>query len=111
MARLPVGASGFGRFAVLPGASHPWITGPATPALSCKISLEKAHYLVSQPYPFGPDFEICEWNRGTHIRILWLLPITETEKDFRRTNGLEALESLFEDRAINPVDPGRRSVI
>jgi hypothetical protein len=66
---------------------------------------------VSLPYPFGPDFEICGWNRGAHIRILWLLPITETEKDFRRTDGLEALESLLEDRAINPVDPRRPSVI
>ena len=44
MARLPVGASGFDRFAVLPGASHPSIYGPRRPGLTCKIGLEKAHY-------------------------------------------------------------------
>jgi hypothetical protein len=69
------------------------------------------HYLVSLPYPLGPDFEICEWNPGTHIRILWLLPITEAERNFRRTDGLEALESLLEERAIDPVDPQRPSVV
>ncbi|MEV8504610.1 suppressor of fused domain protein [Actinoplanes sp. NPDC051475] len=69
------------------------------------------HYLVSLPYLFGPDFEICEWGTGAHLRILWLLPITEAERDFRRTDGLEALESLLEERAIDPVDPGRASVV
>ena len=40
-----------------------------------------------------------------------VLPITKAEKDFRRTNGLEALESLLEEHAINPVDPGRAAVV
>ncbi|WP_157740242.1 suppressor of fused domain protein [Micromonospora auratinigra] len=69
------------------------------------------HYLVSPPYPFGPDFELCEWGTGAHARILWLLPITKAEKDFRRTHGLEALESLLEEHMIDPVDPGRASVV
>ncbi|WP_232344947.1 hypothetical protein, partial [Actinoplanes awajinensis] len=33
----------FGRFAVLPGASHPSISTPCLPELTCKIRLEKAH--------------------------------------------------------------------
>ncbi|SEL54356.1 suppressor of fused domain protein [Streptacidiphilus jiangxiensis] len=69
------------------------------------------HYLVSLPYPFGPDFEVCNWEGGAHARILWLLPITEAEKDFRREQGLEALEVRFEEQAINPVDPRRDSVV
>ncbi|WP_327187378.1 suppressor of fused domain protein [Streptomyces sp. NBC_01334] len=69
------------------------------------------HYLVSLPYPFGPEFEICEWGDGAHARILWLLPITKAEKDFRREAGLEALESRFEDLEIDPVDPRRASVV
>lgn len=69
------------------------------------------HYLVSLPYPFGPDFEVCTWGDGAHARILWLLPITKAERDFRREQGLDALECLFEERAINPVDIGRASVV
>ena len=38
------------------------------------------HLLVSQPYPYGPEFEMCHWEGG-HARILWLLPITESERD------------------------------
>ncbi|WP_329493238.1 suppressor of fused domain protein [Kitasatospora herbaricolor] len=69
------------------------------------------HYLVSLPYPFGPEFEVCTWDGGAHARILWLLPITRAEKDFRREGGLEALESLFDEQAIDPVDPQRASVV
>ena len=69
------------------------------------------HYLVSLPYPFGPEFEVCTWGEGAHARILWLLPITEAEKDFRREQGLEALECLFDEHAIDPVDTKRASVV
>ncbi|MGW5653784.1 suppressor of fused domain protein [Streptomyces humi] len=69
------------------------------------------HYLVSLPYPFGPEFEFCEWGDGAHARILWLLPISKAEKDFRREAGLEALESRFEELGIDPVDPQRASVV
>ncbi|MFB6628352.1 suppressor of fused domain protein [Streptomyces sp. NPDC056362] len=69
------------------------------------------HYLISLPYPYGPDFEVCAWDETAHARLLWLLPITEAEKDHRREHGLEALESLFDERAIDPVDPQRPSVV
>ncbi|MFJ1755131.1 suppressor of fused domain protein [Kitasatospora sp. NPDC088134] len=69
------------------------------------------HYLVSLPYPFGPDFEVCRWDGGSHARILWLLPITEAEKTFRHRAGLEALESRFDEHAIDPVDLHRPSVV
>ncbi|WP_432171771.1 suppressor of fused domain protein [Streptomyces sp. 1222.5] len=69
------------------------------------------HYLISLPYPYGPDFEVCAWDGTAHARILWLLPITKAEKDCRREQGLEELESLFDERAINPVDPQRPSVV
>jgi hypothetical protein len=61
-------------------------------------------------YPLGPECEVCTW-KGGHTRILWLLPITRAEKDFRREGGLEALESLFDEHAIDPVDPRRASVV
>ncbi|NUR46959.1 MAG: hypothetical protein HOV71_02375 [Hamadaea sp.] len=58
--------------------------------------------------PWGPQFETCPLPAG-HARILWLLPITEAERDFKRDHGLEALEQRFDDAAIMPADPYRRS--
>ena len=68
------------------------------------------HLLVSVPYPYGPDLEVCAWQRG-HARLLWLLPITEAERDYRATNGLEALEARFDEHAIEFWDPRRPSVV
>jgi hypothetical protein len=68
------------------------------------------HLLVSLPYPWGPDLEICDWPGG-HIQLLWLLPITRAERDFKAEHGLEALESKLEDAAIIPTDPHRPSVV
>ncbi|MGW5667725.1 suppressor of fused domain protein [Micromonospora sp. NPDC003776] len=68
------------------------------------------HVLVSLPYLWGPDLEVCAFPEG-HIRVLWLLPITKAEKTFRHRHGLEALEQRFEDAEIDPADPGRASVV
>jgi hypothetical protein len=67
------------------------------------------HLLVSLPYPFGPDLELCDWD-GDHARLLWLLPITEAERDIKAEHGLEALEQRFDDAAIKYWDPARSSV-
>ena len=63
---------------------QPWVAG---------ASLE--YFLVSRPYPFSPDLENC-WIAGHHIRLLWLLPVYETECRFRHREGFEALESRFD---------------
>lgn len=67
---------------------EPWI-----PGATCD------HALVSLPYPLGPEFEVCKTN-SAHIHILWLLPITAKEREYKVKNGLEALESKFDERAI-----------
>jgi hypothetical protein len=66
--------------------------------------------LVSSPYPFGHDFEVCSWDQG-HARILWLLPITPAERDVWRDQGMEALETLFDQAGIDFANPGRPSVV
>ncbi|WP_185078529.1 suppressor of fused domain protein [Nonomuraea jabiensis] len=66
-------------------------------------------YLISLPYPFGPDFEVCAWDGG-HARILWLLPITSAERDLIMNAGLEAFESLLEEKRVDYTDPHRSSV-
>jgi hypothetical protein len=77
---------------------EPWVEGSA-----CD------HFLVSLPYPFGPDLERCKWDSG-HARLLWLLPITTTERDFKAEHGLEALEQRLEKAAIHYWEPDRPAV-
>lgn len=66
--------------------------------------------LVSLPYPFGPDLEHLDCG-ATHIRYLWLVPITDDEAQLVRTQGLEALEARFDAAEVNMVDPSRAPVV
>lgn len=68
------------------------------------------HWLISLPYPFGPDFELCTSQNG-HARLLWLLPITAAERDFKAGAGLDALEDRFEHAGLDFLDPGRASLV
>ena len=77
---------------------------PCLPDATCD------HLLVSVPHIFGPDFEMCRWKRG-HARLLWLLPITTAERDFKVKHGLEALEERFESEGVNYPNPARSSVV
>lgn len=78
---------------------RPWLEGS-----SCD------HLLISLPYTLGPKVEwpICELKHK--LRVLWLLPITASEADFARLNGVEALEQMFDIAKINPLDRVRTSV-
>lgn len=78
---------------------EPWLPGS-----SCD------YWLVSRPYPLGPDFEICELE-DTHAHIAWLLPITERERDYKSEHGLDALERIFEERELEYWDIYRPSTI
>jgi hypothetical protein len=74
---------------------EPWLTGSSCDSL-----------LVSLPYPYGPDLESCEWATG-HARVLWVMPITASERAFAAVNGLEALEQKFDDAAVFYLDARR----
>lgn len=78
---------------------EPWVPGSTCDYL-----------LISLPYLHGPDFEHCSLPGG-HARILWTLPVTAAEMEFRRLHGHEALEQLFDEAAIIPTDPFRASVV
>lgn len=80
------------------------IGGPWTPGSVL------THTLISRPYPFGPELEMCEV-AGGHVQILWELPISEAEKEFAVRNGWEALEQRFEDVRLEYWNPLRRSVV
>lgn len=78
---------------------EPWVPGSA-----CD------HLLISLPYLHGPGLEHCPLPGG-HARILWTLPVTAAEIEFRRREGHEALERLFDDAGIIPTDLLRASVV
>lgn len=68
------------------------------------------HGLISLPYLDGPTFE--NYQIGSKIiQFLWLIPITVKEKNYKKQNGLEALEQKFEEVNFNYLDPFRKSVI
>ena len=76
---------------------EPWVPGS-----TCD------HLLISLPYLHGPGLEHCPVPGG-HARILWTLPVTPAEIEFRRRHGHEALEQLFDEAGIIPTDPFRAS--
>ena len=77
---------------------EPWLPGSA-----CD------YFVISLPYPFGADLETLHVG-DRHVDFLWLVPITEAERDFKVTHGLEALEQRFEDAALRYWDPYRSSL-
>ncbi|QTE03099.1 suppressor of fused domain protein [Streptomyces cyanogenus] len=68
------------------------------------------HLLISPPHLHGSCLERCPLADG-HARILWVMPVTTAEMEYRRTDGHEALERLFDEYAIVPTDPRRPSVV
>lgn len=49
---------------------------------------------------------------GVPARFLWVVPITEAEREYAMVYGTQKLEKLFEQAELDPVtDPDRRSVI
>jgi hypothetical protein len=89
------------------GLGHTLTIGePWLPGSSCD------YFLISLPYPLGPEIEICHLEDGQdHAHVHWLLPITKAERDFKAANDVEALEQAFEEHKIEFWKIDRRSVI
>ena len=66
--------------------------------------------LVSLPYPLGPEFGKCQCQRS-NVRLLWLLPITSRERQYKKDNGVEALESKFDEVHLDYWNSQRASVV
>jgi Suppressor of fused protein (SUFU) len=92
------GREGLGTGHTLP-IGEPWLPGSA-----CEF------FLVSLPYSFGPKLEVCNF-RDWHLHVLWLLPITKAEREFKVKEGLEALEQRFDACALAYWIPARPSVV
>ncbi|NJP30117.1 suppressor of fused domain protein [Microbispora sp. SCL1-1] len=78
---------------------RPWLSGSHLSSL-----------FVSLPYPFGPRFEYIQ-NAEDGVRILWLLPITESEARLIATRGIEEFERRMESKAVDILDPKRESIV
>lgn len=66
--------------------------------------------LISLPYLDGPKLENFELHGRIAARCLWLVPITKSEMEFKKENGLEALEDRFDEAQFNYLDPMREAV-
>ena len=66
---------------------------------------------VNRPYFTHRDFELLPYGDGRTAHFLWLVPITEAEKDWRHEHGQEAFEQLLEAEQVNVVDPHRPAVV
>jgi hypothetical protein len=87
------------------GAGHTFPIGePWLPGSACEF------FLVSLPYPFGPKLEVCNVS-DSPVQVLWLLPITAAEREFKFREGPEALEQRFDTCALEYWAPGRASVV
>jgi hypothetical protein len=87
------------------GLGHTFPIGePWLPGSTCEF------FLACLPYPFGPELEVCNLP-DFHLHVLWLLPITASEREFKVREGLEALEQRFDDCALEYWAPGRASVV
>jgi Suppressor of fused protein (SUFU) len=76
---------------------RPWL-----PSATCSYGL------VSLPYLDGPKLE---WSENPRTRFLWLVPITERERAFKKEHGVEALEATFEARGLDHLDVTRDSLV
>lgn len=68
------------------------------------------HGFISLPYLDGEALEIFTFSGG-HLHNLWLIPITEKERDFKMEYGWDALEELFEQNGFDYLNPERPSLI
>lgn len=66
--------------------------------------------LISLPYLDGPELEnLVLPDRA--VKCYWLVPITREEMEYKKRNGMEALEEQFEKTPFNYIDPNRKSVV
>jgi hypothetical protein len=87
------------------GVGHTLSIGePWLPGSTCEF------FLVSLPYPFGPELEVCSLSNW-HLHVLWLLPITTAEREFKVREGPEALEQRFDACALEYWAPDRASAV
>ena len=77
---------------------------PWQPESTCKYGL------ISLPYLDGTSLEKLLIDNVT-IYCYWLIPITEKERNYKQSYGVEKLEKIFESNQIDYLDPYRDSAV
>lgn len=65
---------------------------------------------MSLPYLDGPKLEWME-SGSTRVRFLWVIPISGSEREFKKREGADALEAKFEQAQFDYADPERKTVV
>lgn len=68
------------------------------------------HGFLSFPYVEDVGFDAFDCDSG-RTTVAWLIPITSTEREYKKENGVEALETLFERRGLDYLNPSRASLV
>jgi hypothetical protein len=80
---------------------RPWMPGS-----------QLTHGLISRPYRDGPSLENLADSDGTPlVHCYWLLPITKSEREYKKQFGLEKLEILFDQRRVEYANAERPSFV
>lgn len=65
---------------------------------------------ISLPYLDGPELEDLSQKNSPTIKFLWIIPITKEELKYKKEKGIEALESIFEEKGLSYINPHRSSL-
>ena len=88
---------------------HWWHTIPNGMPMTAKPSLLTSFFLP--PYFEPPGFTEFTLD-GDRVDFLWMIPITEAERQYAVKHGSQELEKRFEDAELSPVvDESRRSLL
>jgi len=66
------------------------------------------HGILILPYLDGPSLE---WTSDRKLRVLWLLPVTNSEREYAKLYGREVLEQEFDKPNFRYWDPRRPSTM
>lgn len=66
--------------------------------------------LISLPYLDGPKLEWMDLD-SNRVRFLWVVPISRSERDYCRREGVSALEAMFEEAQFDYASPLRHPVV
>ena len=89
---------------------HWWHTIPNGMAMTAKPSLLTSFFFMP-PYFEDEQFGTLQLD-GDGVDFLWMVPITEAEREFAVTHGSQALEDRMRDAGLSHIlDESRKSIV
>ena len=89
---------------------HWWHTIPNGMAMTAKPSLLTSYFFMP-PYFEDEQFGSLQLE-GDGVDFLWMVPITDAEREFAITHGSQALENRMRDVGISHIlDESRKSIV